>query len=122
MLLCARGRGREKRIWNPTSLLENKMNEKTITCIQCGNTFVATISQLERLIALGLDEPKRCRDCRKKERKGGLSQYEKKMRLKNRELKRERESTYNIRRKRDALIVGSKRSKFPLGVGVTMRG
>lgn len=87
------------------------MNEKTITCIQCGNTFVNTISQLERLIALGLDEPKQCRDCREKERKGGLSQYEKKIRLKNRDLRRERESAYNIRKKRDALIVSGNRSK-----------
>ena len=90
------------------------MKEKTITCIQCGNTFVTTISQLERLTGLGLDEPKRCRDCREKERKGGLSQYEKKMRLKNRDLKRERESAYNIQKKRDALIVAGNGSKSSL--------
>jgi len=81
------------------------MNEKTITCIQCGNTFVTTISQLERLIGLGLDEPKRCRDCREKEGKGGLSRYEEKMMHKNGDLRRQRDFMYNIQKNRDALIV-----------------
>lgn len=87
------------------------MKDKTRTCIKCGNTFVTTISQLERLTGLGLDEPKRCRDCRGKERKGGLSQYEEKMRHKNGDLRRQWEFMYSIRKKRDALIVAGNRSR-----------
>jgi NAD-dependent SIR2 family protein deacetylase len=87
------------------------MNEKTITCIQCGNTFVTTISQLERLIGLGLDEPKRCRDCRDKKSNGDQSRYEKKMKHKNGNLRRQRDFMYNIQKKRDALIVAGNGTK-----------
>ena len=110
-ILRAGVRGWEKRVWNPTQLLEYEMNEKTLTCNKCGKPFILTVGQQERISALCLDEPKRCRDCRGKERKGGLSQYEKKMRLKNKDLKSERESAYNIRKKRDALIVAGNGSK-----------
>ena len=87
------------------------MNEKTITCIQCGNTFVTTISQLERLIGLGLDEPKRCRDCREKKSKGDLSRYEEKMMHKNGDLERQWKFMYKISKKRDRLIVAGNGSK-----------
>jgi hypothetical protein len=70
-----------------------------------------TVSQQERVSALGFDEPKRCRDCREKKSKGDLSRYEEKMRPKNGDLRRQREFIYNIRKKRDALIVAGNRSK-----------
>jgi hypothetical protein len=87
------------------------MEEKTIICNQCGNPFIFTVSQQERVSALGFDEPKRCRDCRERKSKGGLSRYEEKTRPKNGDLRRKREFIYNIRKKRDALIVAGNRSK-----------
>jgi len=87
------------------------MKEKTIICIQCDNPFTLTVPQQERIIALRFDEPKRCRDCWEKERKGGLSQYEEKMRHKNGDLRRQWEFMYSIRKKRDALIVAGNRSR-----------
>ncbi|KPK21600.1 MAG: hypothetical protein AMK69_21530 [Nitrospira bacterium SG8_3] len=81
------------------------MNEKTIICIECGNRFTLTVPQQERIIALRFDEPKRCRDCREKKIKAGLSRYEEKMSHKNVDLEWQWEFMYNIRKKRDALIV-----------------
>ena len=81
---------------NPTSLLEYKMNEKTIICIECGKPFTLTAAQQERLTAIGFDEPKRCRECRDKKVKSGLSRYEEKMRHKKRHLKKQREHLYNL--------------------------
>jgi hypothetical protein len=89
-------------------LLEYKMKEKTIACNQCGTLFIFTVSQQERVSALGFDEPERCRDCREKENKGSLSRPEEKMRHKKGELRRQREFMYNLRKKRDALIVANK--------------
>lgn len=84
------------------------MQEKTITCNQCGKLFIFTVGQQERVSALGFDEPERCRDCREKKSKESLSRREEKMRQKEGELRREREFIYNIRKKRDALIVANK--------------
>lgn len=81
------------------------MNDKAITCNQCGKPFILTVSQQERISALGFDEPKRCRGCREKKSKGALSRYEEKMRHKNGDPRRQWEFMYNIRKKRDALIV-----------------
>ena len=85
-----------KRIWNPTSLLEYKMKEKTIICIECGNSFALTAAQQGRLTAIGFDEPKRCRECRDKKVKGGLSRYEEKTRRKNRHIKKQCDHLYNL--------------------------
>ena len=87
------------------------MSEKTIICIECGNPFTLTVPQQERIIALGFDEPKRCRDCREKKSKGGLSRYEEKMRHKNRHPKNERDRLYNLRKVRNALIVADVRKE-----------
>ena len=87
------------------------MNEKTITCSQCGKPFILTVGQQERISALGLDEPKRCRACREKKIMGGLSRHEEKMRHKSVDLQRQWEFMYNIRKKRDALIVSGNRYK-----------
>lgn len=87
------------------------MKEKTILCIQCGNPFTLTVAQQERIIALKFDEPKRCRECREKKIIAGLSRYAEKMRHKNVDPGRQWEFMYNIRKKRDALIVSGNRSK-----------
>ena len=87
------------------------MEEKTILCIQCGNPFTLTVAQQERIIALKFDEPKRCRDCREKKNKGVQSRYEEKMKHKNGDLRRQWDFMYNIRKKRDALIVAGNESK-----------
>ena len=46
------------------------MNDKIITCIQCGNTFVFTVAEQERCIAHRFDKPKRCPQCRKNRVRG----------------------------------------------------
>jgi NAD-dependent SIR2 family protein deacetylase len=96
---------------NPTSLLEYEMKEKTITCNQCGKPFILTGSQQERISALGFDEPKRCPDCREKKITAGLSHHEEKMSHKNVDPERQWEFMYDIRKKRDALIVSGNHSK-----------
>ena len=89
------------------------MKEKTITCIQCGNPFTLTVPQQERISALGFDEPKRCRDCREKKIIAGLSRHEENMRHKNVDIERQWQFMYNIRKKRDALLVSGNGSKSP---------
>jgi hypothetical protein len=87
------------------------MKEKTIICNECGNPFTLTVAQQERIIALEFDEPKRCRACRDKEIIAGLSRYEEKMRHKNVDPEWQWEFMYNIRKKRDALLVSGNGSK-----------
>lgn len=87
------------------------MNEKIIICIECGNPFTLTVAQQERIIALEFDEPKRCRACREEKVIVGLSQYEEKMSHKNVDPEIQWEFMYNIRKKRDALIVSGNGSK-----------
>lgn len=41
------------------------MKNRSITCIQCGNQFILTINEQERLLARGFSFPKRCPECRK---------------------------------------------------------
>ncbi|MFH1672974.1 MAG: zinc-ribbon domain containing protein [Pseudomonadota bacterium] len=50
------------------------MGDKTITCIQCGNEFVVTVSERERFLSRGFGMPKRCSECRK--HKAKISQPE----------------------------------------------
>ena len=48
--------------------------DRSMICIQCGNQFVITAQEQERLKAHGFDYPKRCTDCRKhKPRNTGTS-------------------------------------------------
>ena len=42
------------------------MEDKIMTCIQCGNNFVISEREQEWLQANRFNIPKRCRDCRKK--------------------------------------------------------
>jgi len=51
------------------------MKEKIITCIQCGRSFVFTVSEQEDFIKKGFDKPKRCSPCRKKKSKAVDSQW-----------------------------------------------
>ena len=81
------------------------MNEKIIICIECGNPFTLTVAQQERILALEFDEPKLCRACRETEIIAGLSGYEEKMSHKDVDPDWQWEFMYNIRKKRDALIV-----------------
>jgi len=46
------------------------MKDKTMTCIQCGNTFVFTAAEHTRFIAHRFDKPKRCPQCRKNRVRG----------------------------------------------------
>lgn len=87
------------------------MNEKIIICIECGNPFTLTVAQQERIIALEFDEPKRCLACPEEKVIVGLSQYEEKMSHKNVDPEIQWEFMYNIRKKRDALIVSGNGSK-----------
>jgi hypothetical protein len=87
------------------------MKEKTIICVECGNPFTLTVAQQKRIIALEFDEPKRCRTCREKEIIFGVSRHEEKMRHKNVDLQRQWEFMYNIRKKRDALLVSGDGSR-----------
>ncbi len=50
------------------------MGDKTLKCKDCGNDFVLTVKEQQFFVGKGLAEPKRCRDCRaknKKDKKGG---------------------------------------------------
>ena len=87
------------------------MNEKSITCNQCGKPFILTVGQQERISALDFDEPRRCRDCRERKIIASLSRHEEKMKHKNGDLRRQWEFMCNIRKKRDELIVSGNRSK-----------
>ena len=87
------------------------MKEKTIICNECGNPFTLTVAQQERIIALKFDEPKRCRDCREKEIIAGVSLHKEKMKHKNVDPEWQWEFMYNIRKKRDALIVSGNGSR-----------
>ncbi len=87
------------------------MNDKIIICIECGNPFTLTVAQQERIIALEFDEPKRCRACRDKEIIAGVSRYEEKMGHKNLDPEWQWEFMYNIRKKRDALLVSGNGSR-----------
>ena len=68
---------------------EFKMEDKTITCINCGSNFVFTIAEQQRFAASGFDLPRRCKDCRKKKVKGGPSSPQNKKRSKRRQAKHE---------------------------------
>lgn len=63
------------------------MEEKTITCTNCGNPFVFTVSEQERFAALGFNKPRRCRQCRRKKLKPEPSRYEGKHKNKRRQPK-----------------------------------
>ena len=61
------------------------MEEKTITCTNCGNEFLFAVSEQERFAVLGFNEPKRCRQCRRKKLKPETSRYELKLKNKRRQ-------------------------------------
>ena len=42
------------------------MEDKLLTCVQCGNQFILSAKEREKLMARGFDLPKRCLDCRKR--------------------------------------------------------
>lgn len=63
------------------------MQEKTIICAQCGNSFIFTAAEQRRFSALGFDLPKRCAECRKKKIKDGPSRHEVKGKSKRRQAK-----------------------------------
>ena len=70
------------------------MRDRVITCIQCENTFLLTVTEQERLLAKGFGLPKRCSECRKKKGKklvfnGKSKDTEKKIRRRRRIEKRE---------------------------------
>jgi hypothetical protein len=64
---------------------ELKVEEKTIVCTNCGNPFVLTVSEQERFAALRFNQPKRCRECRKKGLKPEPSGHEVKSKQKRRQ-------------------------------------
>jgi hypothetical protein len=68
------------------------VEEKTIICVNCGNSFVFTVSEQKRFITLGFDEPKRCRDCRKNRLKPEPSHHEVKFKNKRRQPRHQWES------------------------------
>ncbi len=47
------------------------MKNQVKNCIQCGNEFIVTASELEKLRSKGFDVPKRCHECRKNKMKSG---------------------------------------------------
>jgi hypothetical protein len=51
------------------------LNDKTITCVDCGQEFIFTVNEQEFYKEKGFDnEPKRCPDCRRA-RKAQKRQY-----------------------------------------------
>ena len=45
------------------------MEDKTLTCVDCGNEFVFTAGEQEFYKEKGFDnDPKRCKDCRDKKK------------------------------------------------------
>ncbi|MFP3869793.1 MAG: zinc-ribbon domain containing protein [Syntrophobacteria bacterium] len=60
------------------------MEDRDISCMQCGKSFIFTHSEQERFHILGFDEPKRCAECRKKKAGGALSPQKEKVRNKRR--------------------------------------
>ena len=41
------------------------MEERSLICVQCGNQFVLSAREREKLLERGFDLPKRCPDCRR---------------------------------------------------------
>ena len=41
------------------------MKDRSMICVQCGNQFIFTFNEQERLLVRGFSFPKRCPDCRK---------------------------------------------------------
>ncbi|MFC1838130.1 zinc-ribbon domain containing protein [Thermodesulfobacteriota bacterium] len=41
------------------------MKDRSMICIQCGNQFILTFNEQEKLLARGFSFPKRCSECRK---------------------------------------------------------
>ena len=59
------------------------LSDKTLTCVECGNTFTFTAGEQEFFASRGYtNEPKRCptcREARKSERRGGFGQPDREM-------------------------------------------
>jgi len=45
------------------------MKDKLLKCIQCGNEFMVSGKEIEKLFSRGFAVPKRCQDCRRKKSK-----------------------------------------------------
>jgi hypothetical protein len=90
--------------------MEVIMEDKDLVCIQCGNSFLFTVAQQERFKALGFDEPRRCKECRKRKEKTGLSRHEEKMRHKSQGNNGHWEHVYQVHGMRNALIVSNSKS------------
>jgi hypothetical protein len=45
------------------------MEDKEISCIQCGQSFFMTAGEQSRLLSRRMDLPKRCPECRRKKSK-----------------------------------------------------
>jgi hypothetical protein len=45
------------------------MEDKTIVCYQCGESFIFKVSEQIRCLQNGFDEPKRCPACRQHKQK-----------------------------------------------------
>jgi Probable zinc-ribbon domain len=71
------------------------MQEKRIICNQCGNPFVFTVSEQQRITSLGFDAPKRCGECRRKKIKDGPSRHEVKMKYKRQKSKSHSEDVFD---------------------------
>lgn len=45
------------------------MQDKALTCLECGNEFILSSDEQEFYDERGFEEPKRCRPCRQKPRR-----------------------------------------------------
>jgi hypothetical protein len=52
------------------------MKDISVSCVQCGNQFILTSHEQERLIVRGFDIPKRCPDCRKHKSRNAHDAYD----------------------------------------------
>lgn len=51
---------------NSQQIGSSTLEDRTITCTECGNDFVWTAKDQDFYRRKGFQQPKRCQDCRKK--------------------------------------------------------